>query len=380
MTGIEARQLADGGVSFVARVRRAGVNRSAAFDTAEEAAAWRSATIAALRTGADLPDRPKPAVGLPVASLTVEDACRELIRGMRAGVVRDSRGRTYKPSTVRSYESRLRLHVLTLIGGIALTALRRSDVKRMVDELAVRESPRVAKGAFTALRVVLRRQLDLETVDVNVCAGVRVPAADTQPARFLTPGEAERLQTAADADEHPQAGPFVALALATGARRGELEALPWGPDGLDLATGRVRVAVTLDRAGQVVATKNRKPRVVPIGTDTVARMRRWLLASGRPADGARVFPVDYWRSWERVRTAAKLPDPQPRFHDLRHTAATFWLAAGLRSHAVAELLGHEDAGLVDRLYGHALPDELAGAGDALEGWIATQIATRGQGG
>jgi len=64
-----------------------------------------------------------------------------------------------------------------------------------------------------------------------------------------------------------------------------------------------------------------------------------------------------------------------RFHDLRHTAATFWLAAGLRSHPVAELLGHADAGLVDRLYGHALADEVAGAGDALEAWIATRFAT-----
>ena len=36
----------------------------------------------------------------------------------------------------------------------------------------------------------------------------------------------------------------------------------------------------------------------------------------------------------------------------------FYLVAGLRSHAVAELLGHSDAGLVDRLYGHALPSEV----------------------
>lgn len=54
---------------------------------------------------------------------------------------------------------------------------------------------------------------------------------------------------------------------------------------------------------------------------------------------------------QRVRKAAVLADPQPRLHDLRHSCAPFMLAAGLRSHAVAELLGHADAGLVDRLYG-----------------------------
>ena len=237
-------------------------------------------------------------------------------------------------------------------------------------------SPQTAGGARDALRVALRLQVDLEVISANPCTGVRAPTADAKPARFLTVEEAARLQTAADKDVDPRIGLLVALAVATGMRRGELEALPWGHLGLDVTEGTVRVAVTLDRGGDVVATKNRKTRSVPIGPESIARMRKWLLASGRPQDGERVFPAWPEDAWDRVRKAAKLPDPQPRFHDLRHTAATFLLAAGLRSHAVAELLGHSDAGLVDRLYGHALPEEIAGAGDALEGWIATRIATR----
>lgn len=51
----------------------------------------------------------------------------------------------------------------------------------------------------------------------------------------------------------------------------------------------------------------------------------------------------------------------PRFHDLRYAFATHALAALLSPHAVAALLGHRDAGLVLRRYGHALPDEVARA-------------------
>jgi integrase len=90
-----------------------------------------------------------------------------------------------------------------------------------------------------------------------------------------------------------------------------------------------------------------------------------------------VLPARHREAWVRVRKAAKLPDTQPRFHDLRHTAATFFLAAGLRSHAVADILGHGDAGLVDRLYGHALPAEVNAAGTVLDTWIATRLATNG---
>ena len=113
---------------------------------------------------------------------------------------------------------------------------------------------------------------------------------------------------------------------------------------MDVTAGTVRVAVSLDPHGKIGPTKNRKTRTVPVGPETVARMRRWLLASGRPADGSRVFDGWLYGPWDRVRAAAELTDPQPRFHDLRHTAATFLLAAGLRSHAVAQILGHDDAG------------------------------------
>ena len=58
----------------------------------------------------------------------------------------------------------------------------------------------------------------------------------------------------------------------------------------------------------------------------------------------------------------------PRFHDARHAFATHALAAGLSAHVVAALLGHSDAGLVWRLYGHALPDEVTSAGQTLSAW------------
>jgi integrase len=64
----------------------------------------------------------------------------------------------------------------------------------------------------------------------------------------------------------------------------------------------------------------------------------------------------------------------PRLHDTRHAYATSLLAAGLGSHAVAALLGHADASLVDRRYGHALPDELATAGERLSEWRSARAA------
>jgi integrase len=70
----------------------------------------------------------------------------------------------------------------------------------------------------------------------------------------------------------------------------------------------------------------------------------------------------------KQRLEAARTRPLARPHDCRHAFASHMLAVGLTAHAVAQLLGHADAALVTRRYGHALPDELARAGEMLSAW------------
>lgn len=176
----------------------------------------------------------------------------------------------------------------------------------------------------------------------------------------------------------------------------------------------VRFEYSLDRVRDadgrypLVAPKSRASRRdVPLTPEDVARLRKHRLASGRPPDGAFVFanadgeplsPVPAYHAWKRAcRSAIVAPamerleearvagsaaaiaeaeaalkaarsEPLPRPHDTRHAYATHLLALGMTAHAVADLMGHEDAALVTRRYGHALPEELASAGDRLSAW------------
>jgi integrase len=265
--------------------------------------------------------------------------------------------------------------------------------------------------------VTLRVSERYGELDQNPCAGVRVPvdANGEKPARILTHEEAVAIVAAAEAEDvrlgRSFAGPVIALAFGSGLRLGELLALRWGPEGLDLDAGVVRVRRSLDRVRDEqglyaeLAPKSRASRRdVPLALEDVQRLRRHLLATGRPAADAFVFstpegeslsPVPARRAFRRacwragvftedatpqLRAAssyvafqeacrtANVTEPLPRLHDCRHAFASHALAAGLTAHAVAKLLGHSDAGLVLRRYGHALPDELAGAGDALSAW------------
>jgi integrase len=56
----------------------------------------------------------------------------------------------------------------------------------------------------------------------------------------------------------------------------------------------------------------------------------------------------------RVLNAAKLPTDFP-LYDLRHTAATLALVAGVPPKVVSEMLGHASAAFTLDVYSHVLP-------------------------
>ncbi len=62
--------------------------------------------------------------------------------------------------------------------------------------------------------------------------------------------------------------------------------------------------------------------------------------------------------------------PRVRFHDLRHTFATFLLAEGTPARVVMELLGHSQIGITMNTYAHVLPALSSASVQAL----ATQLA------
>jgi hypothetical protein len=55
----------------------------------------------------------------------------------------------------------------------------------------------------------------------------------------------------------------------------------------------------------------------------------------------------------RAFKLAKLPEPRPRFHDLRHTFASMLIADGADVEYVSNQLGHADSAITIRVYTHS---------------------------
>ena len=171
---------------------------------------------------------------------------------------------------------------------------------------------------------------------------VRKPPAARGRTRFLSPPEQARLLAACQASRQPGLYPLVVTALTTGARRGELLALTWAD--VDLERGMLRLA----------QTKNKTPRAVPL-----PRLTQELLAAFRQDRAAEAWvfprtsvraPWPYEYQWQVALLTAGLAGDF-RFHDLRHTAASYLAMSGASLIEIAEILGHKTLAMVRR-YAH----------------------------
>ena len=363
---------------WVVRLRMPKGSVQASYATEAEARAFEAAWLLAYEQGTPLPEphgatpkapprvAPEPVARIEGVPYTLTEACRNTIKAMQTGAMqtaRTSKPRPYAPASVKQYESDLFRYVASRIGEVPLKQVNRALINRWQEQIAAEVSDAKARAALDSLRIVMRRGVDLGWLDANPLAGVRARGVEREARQPLTPEEGDALQGLAD-QENPRLGMFVALALATGARRGEIAALTWG----DVAGGVMVIDKSMNKNGQVGPTKNRQGREVPLGPDTRAALKRWALQQGRPGDGDLVigFPPD--KAWRRVQAAWGQPIT---LHHLRHTAACWWLSEGMSVHAVARLLGHgtkdqPDATLVLKLYGDALPTETDEAGAVMD--------------
>ena len=180
--------------------------------------------------------------------------------------------------------------------------------------------------------------------------------------RYLSADELARLRTAAAASENKFLPTVIEVAVATGMRYSEIMNLRWRDVLID-PQGHCSLAVQEE-------TKNGERRGVPLlGTAQVALDA--LRLAHKQANGDKVSldallfpsaakkdaPVELRKSWETALKRAKIEDF--RFHDLRHTAASFMVQSGATAPEIAEVLGHKDLQMVKR-YAHLSKDHIAG--------------------
>lgn len=161
----------------------------------------------------------------------------------------------------------------------------------------------------------------------------------------------------------------IAVSIFSGVRQGELLGLRWSD--LDVSVGLLRVSKQLDRAGGLVEPKTAQAfREIVLPPFLVRILKEHRLGSPFCSQTDFVFasatggPLHYRnlvrRGLEKATELGNLDGegrPKLRWHDLRHTAASLWIAEGLDVVFVAQQLGHSSPDVTLKVYAHAFDRE-----------------------
>jgi integrase len=236
------------------------------------------------------------------------------------------------------------------LSGVDLTAITRDRLDKIgAAKKAEGVAPATVNRVMEVLRAILRKCAD-DWEWIDRAPKVRMLREPTRRVRYLSREEAQRLL------QHlpTHMADMASFSLSTGLRRANVTGLRW--DQVDMVNRRAWVHP--DQA------KARKAIPVPLNDDAmkvVARQvgkHRDLVFSFR---GKQVQQVST-KAWYGALERAGIVDF--RWHDLRHTWASWHVQGGTPLFALQELGGWESAEMV-RKYAHLAADHLAPWADRL---------------
>lgn len=300
------------------------------------------------------------------------------------------KSREANDGTRAGYRAILDATILPRLGEMPIDSITEDDVRAWVTWLEAQPSKRRPGKTIAQKTVKNHHGLLSQILTAADARGLRTG----NPARGIKPTRQRRERMIVLSQPEfttllhfvPPRGKAIVMWLAgTGMRWGEATALTWG----DIDRSGATMLVHIDKAWQKGETAARVlgPPKTDAGERTISVPSELVAEMGPPgrgdqlvfrgAQGGPLWPGGFYsRIWrpavdaanddERCAAAGLTPlGKRPRLHDLRHSHASWLIAAGRPLPYIQARLGHEKITTTVDTYGHLLPDAHQGDVDAV---------------
>lgn len=237
------------------------------------------------------------------------------------------------------------------LGFFLLSDISSDDIAKVRDKLLSEKTIKSPKRSNATVKRYLAALSHAFTIAIeewgwleqNPVQHVRKPKEPKGRVRFLSADEMKRLMDACRNSNNKLLLPIVVLAISSGPRLGNILNLKW--QDVDIFQERIILEIT----------KNDETQSLPLVS--LAKSLLTDLEKNKiegvdlvfPAEKDPTKPVSIRKAWEAAVKEAELINF--RFHDLRHTAASFLAMNGASLLEIAAILGHKTLEMVKR-YAH----------------------------
>jgi integrase/recombinase XerD len=243
--------------------------------------------------------------------------------------------------------------------GGTLLAAHRADVEAyLADQYRAKAKATSIARRLSALRRFYALQLQQGALDIDPTARIRAPRLPRRLPKNLTEAQVEALLAAPDPETTLglRDRAMLETLYATGLRVSELVGLKLGAISLDMGVVRV-------------LGKGSKERLVPLGEEAIAWLKRYLATVRPELAGARSDALfvtlrkgpltrqAFWLLLKRYAVKSGIPAASLSPHVLRHAFATHLLNHGADLRVVQLLLGHADI-TTTTIYTHVARERL----------------------
>lgn len=293
--------------------------------------------------------------------------------------------------TLQGYTALAKKHILPYFDelGIKLVDVDRKTLQKYIDEKF--KNGRIdGKGGLSARSMRLHKNILYQTlkeamrdelIKSNPAELVTLPQMQRYEAHFYS---AEQLNTLLEAVKEEPLYPLIKLTAVYGLRRSEVLGLKW--DSVDFEAGTLTIKHTVTKVSETVEKDKTKNATSHRSFPLMPEIRALLLdlkereKANRKLFGKEYNSNDYILKWDDGRPFA--PDyvsqtfprllekndlPHIRFHELRHSCASFLINSGFTLRDVQEWLGHADIKMTANIYGHLEVGRKQSMGEALAG-------------